>query len=335
MSKKNLSYNFDFIEVVRFFIRYWKALSVLCFATAVLAFVFTMPIFMKPQYQSKATFYPGTANSTSVALFYTIKDKVKDPLQFADLEVTEQFLQIMKSDQFRSTILSKYKLAEHYGLDMSNQSAGQKLGILYEKNITIKRTDFNSIDVIVQDHDPEKAAEVANGIVYTVNAYKKEIQGRVSKQIFQIIEQTYQQKLNYIDSIKTRLKELGAEGVYDLSNQAKGISEVVGKGQNNQFTEREKLKLGSYGGEVMLLTQMLEFEAENLTFLKTKYDQAKLDLTADLDHVFIVSYAGPSYDKVSPKRKVITIFSVLSAFVLGCIALIGIEQFKRIKEHIN
>ena len=331
MSKKQPAYNFDLTDIVLFFIRNWKALAVVSGLAAVAAVIFTMPFFIKPLYESKASFYPGNTNSVSVALFYSIRDKVRDPLQFAELEVTEQYLQLLNSDELKGRIIKKYNLLEHYGLNPESKGAYQSLARQYNDKIKVSRTDFNSIDIIVRDHDPEKAAELANGIMYMVDGMKKEMQGRVAKQALTIIERAYTDKINLIDSLKQRMKELGAEGVYDLANQAKGISEVLGKGQNNQFTEKEKQKLATYGGEVLLMNEMIQQEAENITFLRTKYEQAKLDVEADLSNLFIINYAGPSYDKVYPKRSIMLVISVLSAFAAACVFLLAMQQVDKIK----
>jgi tyrosine-protein kinase Etk/Wzc len=331
MSKKQPAYNFDLTDIVLFFIRNWKALAVVSGLAAVAAVIFTMPFFIKPLYESKASFYPGNTNSVSVALFYSIRDKVRDPLQFAELEVTEQYLQLLNSDELKGRIIKKYNLLEHYGLNPESKGAYQSLARQYNDKIKVSRTDFNSIDIIVRDHDPEKAAELANGIMYMVDGMKKEMQGRVAKQALTIIERAYTDKINLIDSLKQRMKELGAEGVYDLANQAKGISEVLGKGQNNQFTEKEKQKLATYGGEVLLLNEMIQQEAENITFLRTKYEQAKLDVEADLSNLFIINYAGPSFDKVYPKRSIMLVISVLSAFAAACVFLLAMQQVDKIK----
>lgn len=331
MSKKQPAYNFDLTDIVLFFIRNWKALSVVSGLAAVAAVIFTMPFFIKPLYESKASFYPGNTNSVSVALFYSIRDKVRDPLQFAELEVTEQYLQLLNSDELKSRIIKKYNLLEHYGLNPDSKGAYQSLYKQYSDKINVRRTDFGSIDIVVRDHDPEKAAELANGIMYMVDGMKKEIQGRVAKQALVIVEKAYSDKLLLVDSLKQRMQQLGAEGVYDLANQAKGISEIVGKGQNNQFTEKEKQKLANYGGEVLLLNEMIQQEAENLTFLRTKYEQAKLDVHADLSNLFIINYAGPLWDKVYPKRSIILVVSVLSAFAVGCVILLTLQQIERIK----
>jgi uncharacterized protein involved in exopolysaccharide biosynthesis len=209
------------------------------------------------------------------------------------------------------------------------------MGKIYEENITCNRTDFNSIKVVVMDPSPEMAAELANGIVDLMDQMKHEVQQKVAKQIYEIVEKEYSAKLNYTDSIKTRLRELGAEGVYDLTNQAKGLSEVIGKTGSNAFTEKEKLKLGKYGGEVFMLITMLELEAENLSLLKTKYDQAKVDLNGQLSNVFVISKGAVANTKAYPRRLLTGIISALAAFVLGCIVIIGYDKYNEFKSKLN
>src|SRR5690606_16645775 len=104
----------------------------------------------------------------------------------------------------------------------------------------------------------------------------------------------------------------------------KGISEITGKGQQNQYTEKEKHKLGTYGGEATLLNFMIELEAENLTLLHTKYEQARIDAEGRLSNIFVVNYASPSDDKAYPVRSLIVVISTLSAFVFGCFAIVAI-----------
>jgi uncharacterized protein involved in exopolysaccharide biosynthesis len=327
----NPTYNFDLTDVILFLVKNFKKLAIICVAAAVLTYIFTMPSILQPLYGAKASFYPGTTNSVSSQLFYSIKEKAKDPFAFADLEVTEQYLQLLNSNALKGRIINQYGLYNHYGIDRSNKYGEQKMNKYFSERITISRTDYNSIEILVKDHNPDTAAIIANGIMYTVDQMKKDMQNIVAKQVFAIIEKSYQNKLTQIDSIKSRLKELGKEGVYDLANQAKGISEISGKGQSNNYTDIEKSKLGIYGGEVSLLNQMIEEEALNLTFLRTKYEQAQIDLNANMSNIFVIDYAGPSWDKVYPKRTIMLITSVLIAFLAGCVIILALQQYQKIK----
>ncbi len=335
MSKKHSSYNFNFNEVVIFLYKNWKRLFIISFVAGVLGLIFSGPTFVTPLYKSTCIFYPGTTNSISSALFYSNKQKAQDPLMFAEQEITEHYMQLLQSADLTNKIIGKYKLYEHYELDPTDLKDQKKMDAMFEDNIKYSRTDFNSIKVIVHDPSPEMAAELANGIVQLMDEMKHEVQRKVAKQIFEIVEREYASKLQYTDSIKNRLKELGALGVYDLPNQAKGISEVTGKGGSNASTEKEKSKLGEHGGEVFMLITMLELEAENLTLLRTKYEQAKVDLDGKLSNVFIISKGDiPGY-KDTPRRTLIAIFSAIAAFVMGCMSIIGFDKLREFKEIIK
>lgn len=334
MDTKKSSYNFDFNEVILFLFRNWKRLFIVSAAAALVAFLVSGPWFITPKFKSDVVFYPGTTNSISSALFYSVKQKAQDPLMFADQEITEQYLQLLQSNDLSGRVISRFKLYEHYGLDPANLKDQRKMGKIYEENISFSRTDFNSIKVQVEDPSPEMAAAVATGIVEILDQMKHEVQRNVAQQIFNIVEKEYLAKLQYTDSIKARLRVLGADGVYDLSNQSKGIAEIDGKGQTNAATQRAKDKLGEHGGEVFMLITMLELEAENLTLLRTKYEQAKVDLNGELSNVFVISKAYVAMDKSYPRRLLIMVVASIAAFVMGCIAIVGYDKVIEFKSKI-
>lgn len=335
MSKKNQSYNFEFTEVVLFLVGNWKKLLFSALAAGVVGFLASSPWFITPKFKSVCVFYPGTTNSISTALFYTIKQKAQDPLMFAEQEVTEQYLQMLQSDDLAGKIIHKYKLYEHYELDPNKVEDQKKMGKIYQENITFNRTDFNSIKITVMDPDPVIAAEMANGIVDMLDKMKHEVNQTVARQIFSIVEREYVSKLQYTDSLKLRLKELGHYGVYDLSNQAKGIAEAIGSGHAGAGIEKEKAGLTEHGGEALLLLNLIELEAENLANLRTKYEQARVDTTGGLSNVFVISKATVANFKAYPRRTMITLISAIAGFVMGCVILIAAEKITQFREKLQ
>jgi len=335
MDSKHNSYNFNFNEVILFLLRNWKRLAIVSFSGAVLGLIFSSPLFITPKYKSVCIFYPGMNNSISNALFYTIKQKAQDPMMYAEQEVTEHYMQLLQSEDLRGRVIAKYELYKHYQLDPTDLDDMKRMSKIYDENIQISRTDFNSIKVVVLDPEPEMAATLANGIVDLMDQLKTEINRKMANQIYQIVEKEYLGKMNYCDSIKSRLKELGADGVYDLVNQAKGIAEAEGAGKLSAAIEKEKSKLGEHGGEAFQLITMLELEAENLSNLRTKYEQAKVDLHANLSNVFVISKAYSSMAKAYPRRLLVIIFSGIGAFISGCIVIIGYAKADEFKKHLN
>jgi len=330
MSKKKNNYSFSFIEIIAFLIKWRKQLIIVIVASAILSAIFSGPYFIQPQYKSVAIFYPGTTNSIASNLFYSIKDKAKDPLKFGDEEVDEQYLQLLESSELKQKVMDRFKLMEHYKIDSARKDKFTALYVRYDKNVKIRRTSYNSIEITVFDEDPKMAADIANGILYFIDEVKKDIQGRMAKQIFTIVEEQFKNKIAYVDTLKSHLQMLGMNGVY------LGIKGVYGAPQVRKPDESSSSKsnINGNGAEYFALEEELNYEVEQLSILRLKYDQAKVDIEAKLSNIFVVSYAGVSEGKAYPIRWIIVIVSVLSAFVMACLLILFIEKYQEFKRNI-
>jgi hypothetical protein len=315
--KKRTQYNFELIEVLAFLFKWKKQLLIICFAAAALSYLASGPWLIKPKFRSAATFYPGTVNSISSALFFKLREKARDPLMFGEVEETEQFMQLLESGDLKARIIQKFDLVNHYHIDPTNANKNYLVDIQYNKNIKVKRTDFNSIEVSVLDENPEVSAAIANGVMMMADTIKTEIKRRVALQAQAIIEQEYNNKVTMIDSLKQVMKNMGEKGVYAVPEQSIRLSEASGGPSSNQ-----RKVLGEYSGEYTLVYQMLRYEAENLSELRMRLEQSKVDARGELSNIFIVGFAYAPDQKATPVR---------SAFVMGCITIVMLEKYKEYK----
>lgn len=326
MNKKRKQYNFELIEVLAFLYKWKKQLFIICFLAAVLSYLASGPWFITPKYRSSATFYPGTTNSISAALFFKLREKARDPLMFGEVEETEQFMQLLESGDLKARVINKFNLIDHYHIDPNNPNKNYLVGLQYDKNIKVKRTDFNSIEISVLDEKPQMSADLANGVMYMVDTIKTEIRRRVALQAHDVIAKEYFNKVAMIDSLKNVMKSMGEKGVYALPEQSIRVGEL-GKGPG----EDQRKALGEYSGEYTLVYQMLRYEAENLADLRMRYEQSKVDARGEMSNIFIVGHAYAPDQKATPVRSVIVLLSVLSAFIMGCIAIVLLEKYKEYK----
>lgn len=330
MQNQENEYQFNFIEFVKFIIKWKKHLAYITVSAAVAAYLITF--LLKPEYKSKAVFYPGTVNSISYALFYSIKERAQDALAYGDEEYVEQYLQIARSGLLKEKIQSDFNLIEHYGISQDDPRKYSKFNKKFDKAVSVNRTSYNSVEVIVYDTDPELAAKLANAIMYTTDSLKKQSQRIVAQQAYQLIQQEYVNKIAIIDSLTDMTRKLGSDGVYNVEEQSKGLAELIGKGTNNSFTDKERNKLGQHVGEFVSLDEQIRFEAEQLTDLRKKCNQAKLDLDSKLSNIFVVDVAKPDYNKAYPLRLIIAILAAIVALLMGCIVIVGLERYKNIKQ---
>ena len=326
MNTKRSQYNFEFIEVLAFLYKWKKQLLIITIIAAALSYLASGPWFITPKFRSAATFYPGTVNSISSALFFKLREKARDPLMFGEVEETEQFMQLLESGDLKARIIQKFNLIDHYHIDAANPNKNYLVDLQYNKNIKVKRTDFNSIEVSVLDENPQMSADIANGVMMMADTIKTEIKRRVALQAHEIIAKEYANKVAMIDSLKQVMKNMGEKGVYALPEQSIRLSEASGGPSS-----ATRKTLGEYSGEYTLVYQMLRYEAENLSELRMRLEQSKVDARGELSNIFIVGKAYAPDQKATPVRSIIVLLSVLSAFVMACIAIVVSEKLKEYK----
>jgi uncharacterized protein involved in exopolysaccharide biosynthesis len=71
---------------------------------------------------------------------------------------------------------------------------------------------------------------------------------------------------------------------------------------------------------------MLEHERKQLSEMKAKYEEAKVDATQNLPHKFVVTSAFVAERKSYPVRWIIVLISLISTFFLMVVVLIILER---------
>ncbi len=331
MSKDKKTYYFELVDVVRFLIKNKKPLSIISIGAGIAAIIFTSPWFIKPLFQSTAIFYPSTNNSISSALLTDSRTRAKDPLEFGEQTTAQQFIQMLESDNLKSRVIKNFNLRDNYKIKPDDSEKNYKLGNLYKKHISVRKTPYASIEVNVRDEVPEKAAEIANGIVQILDSVKTDIQKRVALQALSIIEEQYKNKEAEVNTIKQTMRDLGAKGVYSFEEQSKAITELAGKGGNQAYIAKQQASVAQYGSEALSSQETLVLELDKLSELRKKLEQAKVDVNANLSNVFILQEATVAEKKAYPVRWVLVAVSIFGSFVLGCIVLLFTDKIRHIK----
>jgi hypothetical protein len=94
----------------------------------------------------------------------------------------------------------------------------------------------------------------------------------------------------------------------------------------------EKLDiLSTYGGSYVSLREKLQHEINQLSIVKSKYEQAKIDAEQSLTSKFIVNRAFKAEKKSYPIRWLIVTVSIVSSLILALLAILLIENIKEVK----
>ncbi len=320
---------FDSSNLIVYIYSWRWPLIIVTLAAAILATVFSSPVFIKPKYKSTVTVFPTTTNSLSKALLpQQFSSRGQDILEFGAEEQAEQLLQILNSDVIRDRIIQKYDLLNHYDIDTSGKYTRTKLFETYDDNIEYRRTEFMSVEINVLDTDPAMAADIANQIIVMLDEVKNGIQKERAKKGLNIIERQYNALKVVVVRYEDSLTSLRYKGVHDYETQSAVFSEQLATAlieDNDDAVDAIETKLDTlakYGGVYVSLRDELLYLKEELVHLRTRFDQAKVDVSESMPATFKVNNAYPAEKKSYPTRWLIVMLAGLGAFAVTLITIL-------------
>jgi len=290
--------NYSTVDILKFLIRNYKAILIITFLGLIVSVIISLII--TPKYKSAIVIFPASTSSISKALLTDMSMSPKDILKFGEEEETEQLMQILQSDEIKAKIIQKYDLVNHYKIDSSSKYYKTDLLNKYYSNISIRKTEFQAVEIIALDTDPEYAALIANDIADLLDSVYNKIQKERAFKALEIVEKVYLEQNKYVEELK--------DSIISIS-WAKG---------------------GLYNS----LAKQLDEEIVQLSLLKAKLNEANVDAFQDLPHKYVVNPAQVSEKKSYPLRSLIVIVSTISTFVFALFFLLIIERFKTIKKEL-
>ncbi len=302
------------------FIYSWrKPIIILVISSMVIAAV--TGLLMTPKYKSTVIMFPVASNSVSKTLLDKNALAKHDIMQFGEEEQAEQMLQILHSSRIRDRIIKKYDLAKHYDIK-PGKHAKTRLIDAYHNNVSFRRTKYMAVRIDVLDKDPVMAANIANDIASLLDSTKNSMQHERSRKAFEIVKKAYFERKAFVKAIGDSLTVLRKLGVHDYKSQTEMINRQlaveIAKGNKAGIKALEdKLSvLAKYGSAYESLSAAIEFEEEQLSSLKAKYEEAKIDAEQNLPQKFIVDKAYPADSKAYPIVWLMVVVTGLVTFFL-------------------
>lgn len=299
--------------------------------------VFSMPFFMPPKYKSTVVMFPSSTNSISRALLAQNQGAKQDIMQFGTEEESEQLLQILNSSRIRNRVVEKYNLMKHYDIDTTSSTKNTSLAKEFQSNITFRRTENMAVEIAVMDISPDTAALIANDIANLLDSTKIGMQKERAIKGYQIVEATYRQLEKEIRDKEDSLAKLRMFGVNDYETQAEMINQQlaieIARNPNSNAVKALDSKLDTlakYGGPYVSIRDALEYDKQQLTEIKAKYEEAKVDANEELPQTFRVDDAYKAEKKSYPVRWLIVLVSLVSTVLLTIFVLILLDSISKI-----
>ena len=157
--------------------------------------------FLTPLYQSTVTLYATNPQADASVLEYQ---------EFGWDVDSDRFIQVLKSKKVRDSVIRIFNLKEHYHIDTTQKRWRNKLYRKYNNRITFERTPYMSIEIKVQDRDPEKAARIANEISRLGDVVKANILKNNIRRALESVEERYHEKQQEVSKLTDELVRMKA-----------------------------------------------------------------------------------------------------------------------------
>jgi uncharacterized protein involved in exopolysaccharide biosynthesis len=192
-----------------------------------------------------------------------------------------------------------------------------------------------AVKITVLDKDPQMAADIANTISELLDSTKNSMQRERAIKGFKIVEQEYNRLQSEIARMEDSLKKIREAGVFDYESQSEMITQQLaievarGNSRGIKALEDKLSVLAEYGGAYVSLRDQLEHEKKQLSYLKARYEEAKVDAQENLPQKFVVESAFKAEKKSYPVRWIIVLVATIAAFFLAVLVIIGLEKFAK------
>ncbi len=309
---------FDSFDLLQLVYKWRKHLIIVGVISLVASVIFSSPYFIKPKFKSFAIVYPSnlTAYSTESA--------------------TEQMLQLAQSYDIRDRIIKTFNLYDHYEIDTTKgKSYRSQVYKMYDENINIKKTEYESMDITVYDTDPVIASEIVDSIIHFFDLKARALQVEKSHEVLVIAEEQLNKKKAEMDSMDAILRDYSKKySILDFKSQSKevtrGYMKVLTSSNTRGLKEARELFEGlkEKGTEFYAISENLWRIRGTYNDLKLMYDNAVRDVYKKLTYANVVTKPFPADKKTYPVRWLIVLISVGASLIFAFTVLLVLNTKK-------
>ncbi len=233
----------DFKDVLKYFIRNWKALFGIPFAIAVIVAIYTL--FIPNKYRSTANLLPSQRPSIGLDLFSESGglSSIASSVLGGESEEANRYIVLLSSFSTNKKVVEKFDLTNQYEVQGVDDPLNEAIKILADRTSFENMEEGNFI-ISVLDENPEQAKQMADFYVVLLNELNTSIVSRDAKQYREFLEKRYLTLLDDIDSLKTEYIDFqNRYGVFELPEQVKEYFNIIGLLTAQQLESEVKLEI--------------------------------------------------------------------------------------------
>ena len=315
--------SFDLVEVIRVIQKQRRIIIIITLLSVALGGLFL--VVKKKKYKAEARFFVnnplyGDRNT----LFRTSEQRYVD--YFGGDDDLDKITALGNSDTVRDRIIRNCDFDKIYKFgDMNNDTAHAMYMATFDKNFTLKRTEYKDIIVSYIAYDPKTAAGVANMSVQvleeTFRHYYTSMKDGMAKSISDKVKQLDSSINSITDTLASLRDKYGIYGLInpDRRNITSGDIKGSGKGFGRGLEEIQNIE--------SIKDQLVTDRAHYIS-LVNEYSVAT---GSAMDYLKLISRAVPPTGPTGPSVRMVLISAGLVGLFFSIIYVLMIDYFRKIK----
>jgi capsular polysaccharide biosynthesis protein len=294
-----------------------KVVLVIALVAGIFSAFFSSSLFIKPKFKSTAVLYPSNISP------------------YSNESQTEQMVQLLQSSDIRNKVITGLDLYKHYQIDLNSPQKNSYVNNEYKDNVSISKTEFESIEITVLDEDPAMAAKIIEKLIEFTDEKIRNIHKEKSFEVLEVNRKIFAEIKNEIDSVDSLItvyhRKYGILDYYIQTREAqKYYFKSVEKNNQNLRKESDKLltNLGEHGHDFIFLADKAASLRKSYGLQVEEYFKSLRDYQKVFTYNNIVSKPIISDKKAYPVRWIIVSLSVLSSVFLYLILLLFLRKPK-------
>lgn len=284
-----------------------------------LSAIFSGPAFITPKFKSTARIYPTN--------IWTLSDESE----------TEQMLEVLNSNDIKLRMFEAFRLDTVYKVDRNDPNYLTYMFDIYNTNVSIKKTEYETAEIKVLDEDPKRAAAMCDSIIAFYNDKVREMHRAKEKEMVEIAESALQQKSSELEKTSQKLDSMRAAfGIISFMQYpviTEGYVTALASGKSNS-ADVKKIKtlydnLAKNGSKAQLLELQYKSTLATIDSLQQVKEKHLVEYNKKITYSHVVEYPFPADKKSYPVRWIIVLFSVLSAVFLALLVFSVLDYQKQ------
>jgi capsular polysaccharide biosynthesis protein len=285
----------------------------------VLAAIFSGSAFIRPMYKSTARIYPSNIGEMS------------------EESKTEQMLEIINSNDVKLQMFDAFPLNEDYKVKKDDPKYLTYMFDIYNKNVSASKTQYETVELVVMDFYPQRAADMCDSLINFYNLKVGQIHKAKRGEVLVILKKQLEKKQHEYDSVYVSLNKIRTEsGIIDFQKQVPEVTRgymtalATGRGSAADTKQIKNLydNMLASGADAFRLEKEYNYLINSLDSIQLLYDINLSEYEKEITYSHVVEKPFAADKKSYPVRWMIVFFSAFSAVFMALLVFLVLDYRK-------